>query len=187
MTAETLAAAIFSVLVSLLPPDRSAALHSRQYPGSAETAQVRLERYGAIARDLADVSLERAASREELRAASLLVAVAVRESGLDPDVDAQRCSTERIAGRGANCDGGKSGTIFQLREAPETRERAARRSLRGMLGSYRRCAAMPPRERLGGWFLGGRCDDPRGRALSLDREALAERVEGMLRVALRAK
>lgn len=187
MTLESLAAALLAVLVQTLPPDRTAALHAEQYPSAAESGAARQERYAGIASDIATAALEQGSRDAQLDAAALLAAVAVRESRLDPDVDRQWCTPERVASRRWDCDGGRSGTIFQLRRPPATRLEAARRALSGMLAGRRQCAraGLPPLERLGGHFLGRGCDNPRGRDLSRDRETFALQLQSKLRTALR--
>lgn len=189
MTLESLAAALLAVLVQTLPPDRTAALHAEQYPSAAESGAARQERYAGVARDVAAAAMRVPGKDGQLDAAALLLAVAVRESRLDPDVDRQWCAPERVASRRSDCDRGRSGTIFQLRRPPETRAEAATQALRGMLAGRRQCAraGAPPLERLGLHFLGRSCDDPKGRAVSRDRETFALELQGKLRTALRAQ
>ena len=139
MTIDALAAWVLAALIWQAPPDRTAPAHARAWPSAAETVEARTERYGAIAADIAAAAVE---EPEPRRAAALLIAVAVRESGLAPNVDAPTCSRERIA-RGY-CDSGRARSIFQLQAAkPATRAEAARLALRALRRSQNACRGLP--------------------------------------------
>ncbi|APR88518.1 hypothetical protein A7982_13867 [Minicystis rosea] len=100
------------------PPDRFAAAQS--YPGWEETAEARSARYRSIAEDLQAVAYDPAerplfaGKRGRARTAALLLALALKESGLAPDTDRGPCYRGRD-GRNARCDSGRSACMLQIR------------------------------------------------------------------------
>lgn len=181
MLQPLLFAFVLAALRGELPPDRTSALHAVSFPWAAETAEQRDERYVSIAQDVAAAAaLE--APEHRARLAALLVAVALRESALAPDVDLPECHPDRVAGkgaaRGATCDGGRARSIFQLQNFRAETRAAFAVETRAAIGRSRRACAkagLPPEERLAA-FASGDCNKEAGKKLSRDREAYAARI-----------
>lgn len=98
--------------------------------------------------------------------ASLLVAIAVGESGLARDADEGPCY--RRGGYTKRCDNGAAASIFQcqavgfytIAELFGSREKAADQALRVARSSLGRCGKLDARDKLSG--LSGRCIDGPG-------------------------
>ncbi len=171
----TLADAVLTVMLALSPPERWTAL-----PGHEEAPAARLERYGAIARDIA------AEGRDEA-GAGLLLAVAWHESGFAHDVDTGRCY--RGPGWEGRCDSGRAVCLTQLqlprreREAARTDRRTCLRlGLEGIRRSLATCRTSIPAHRFAG--LSGSCS--RGLAGSRRIHAIHVRASAQLGAALRS-
>jgi hypothetical protein len=176
MLQVAIAAFVLAAIRGELPPDRTSALHAKAFPWAVETAEQRDERYVFVAADIAAAAfLEPAEHRARL--AALLTAVALRESALAPDVDLLECHPLRVKNvKGANCDGGKAASIFQLWGFRAPTRAAYALEARAQIGKSRRaCQKLPPEERLA-VYARGNCESARGRELSRDREAYAARI-----------
>lgn len=122
-----MAAWVFSLLVLLAPPAKLAALPA--FPGWAETAEQRTDRYRSIAEDIA-------ATTADPREMAVLVAVGYHESAYAPDADRGPCY-RGPRGDGPRCDAGRAVSIFQVqamgandaRELFADRRKAAKRAL----------------------------------------------------------
>jgi hypothetical protein len=172
-----LADAVLTVMLALSPPERWTAL-----PGHEEAPSARLERYGAIARDVAEVAKTPAA-------AALLVAVTYHESGWSFDVDRGECY--RGPGWEKRCDAGRAVCIAQIQAAPAQHEAARtdrkaclRQGLTGIRRSIHACSKGPGDPlRFAG--LSGSCT--RGHAGSRRIHALHRRAADQIGAALRPK
>lgn len=138
--------------ISLAAADRA------EYPEAQESQDQRRARYESIAEDIAAVAPDRGS-------ASLLVAIAVHESGLARDVDLGPCAPARVKKGG--CDGGHAMTLFQVHgfSSWPTRREAALRALKMARSSQKLCAHLPSAERLA-VYTRGRCSSAEGRRLS---------------------
>lgn len=123
---------LVALMVALSPPGRVP---------ERETTAAALERYEAIAEDIATVT-------RQPRTAGLLVAIAVHESGLRLDID-------QGLTRG---DGGRAIGIFQLQNiSPDlSRRQQAGIALARVERSFRACSENPERFRLAA-YASGRC------------------------------
>jgi hypothetical protein len=126
-----MAAWLLALLLAAVPPGLVPA---------RETEEAARERYASIAEDLAAVTT----SRTE---ASLLIAVAVHESGLRLDVD-----------QGLTRGGGRDVCLLQLRSPPAAaltdRQACLRAGLRLVRASLAACRAAPERDRLAQYASG---------------------------------
>lgn len=146
---------IFALLVSHIP---LAAADRAPYPEAVETRDERRARYESIAEDIAAVAPDR-------ESASLLIAIAVHESGLARDVDLGPCAPARVKKGG--CGGGRAMSMWQIEglKCWPTRREAAALALRKARGSQQQCRHLPYQERLA-IYARGRCSSAEGRRLS---------------------
>lgn len=165
MTTFELCLWVLSALTEHVPPERV----SPRFPQAVETLEEKHDRYVDIAWDIASVSSNK-------RDAALLVAVAIKESGLARDVDLGPCDPARV--RLGQCDAGRAKTLWQLQAVdgwPDRRE-AARMALKRLRHSEKRCRDLPAEERLAA-YAAGTCTSSAGRKISRDRVEFARRIE----------
>lgn len=183
--------AIVAWMVGLMlwqaPADKLAAMRARDGL-SAETAEARASRYESIAKDIVEVTMDGKAQplfggkHGRVRTAAFVLAVALRESALDEDVDRGPCYRE---GKWAwRCDHGRAACILQIQPAGgETlgalfadRKLCLRTGIRRMAASFSVCTPRGPDSdqtltmdhRLA-QYARGWCDNAEGRKLSEDR------------------
>lgn len=167
-----MAAWVFVLLCALAPPAKLAALPA--FPGWAETAEQRTDRYRAIAEDIAAVT-------PDTRELAVLVAIAIHESGLAPDVDLGPTCYRGPRGDGPRCDFGKAVSIFQIHADGEdaklligNRRTAAKRALALMRRSARACVPKHGPEAALRIYASGTCEG--GAKASTDMVKLARRL-----------
>lgn len=173
MTADAIAALVLSWVTRELPPEKYS--RAPRYPEAAETVEERTARYREFAGDVAQVLEEELPAAARRPMAALLVAVAIRESGLAKDVDAPSCSPTRV--RGGGCDGGRAKSVWQVQQAEPfaTRRDAAREALRRVRRSLSACRSLPAESRLAA-YAAGVCGSSAGQRLSRDRFTLARKL-----------
>lgn len=170
----TIEAWLVALAVAFAPPDKH-----EKIPTWNETVEARVARYGTIATDIAFV-VDRAAeplpglNRSE--SAALVLAVAIGESGLQPDVDLGPCYRKGPFWR--RCDAGKAVGIMQLQVRYHLRAKLFKdrrallaRAYQGIRGSLLACAKLPTHERLA-VYGAGTCTNVGGRAGSRRRWGL---------------
>ena len=185
---------VLSLLVSIAPPEKLAALP--QFPGWEESAVASRARLSSVADDITEAVLsgeplgfQGKHAAEEM--ARLLVALAGAESRFAPDVDGFACY--RGPGQASRCGGGRYVTIWQLDPKvvaqvehidPATlkdRKVAARIAIRFARRSRATCRRLGPNAALDIW-VGGHCDElgnTQIRNYGLVRLAAAARLPGM--------
>ncbi len=189
MDTSPVTAWLYALMVWAAPPDRFAAAHS--FPGWQETVEARSARYRSIAEDLVATVYDPAerpafaGKNGRARTAALLLALAIKESGLAPDADRGPCYRGRN-GQSQRCDEGRSACMLQIRvgtgTTPEgwTREELfadRRKCLRAGLHRARRSVGACSREGpdfILNAYASGVCG--RGHQESRERVALAERL-----------
>jgi hypothetical protein len=123
MSTTALVAWLQALMVWAAPPARFAA--AQTFPGWQEMPEARLARYEKIAEDLVATvydPAERPVFAGKLgraRTATLLLALALKESGLAPDADKGPCYRGK-SGTSPRCDEGRSACILQIRVAKGT-------------------------------------------------------------------
>lgn len=164
---------LFTMMVAAAPLERAERIEP--FPGWAETAAERGERYAAIAADLEAVVYDPEVKpifrgpRGRAKTAALIMAVAFHESGFARDVDFGPCYRGK-SGDGTRCDSGRAACLMQvhadhgktpdgwtLQELFEDRKKCFRAGLRLLRSSFGQCRANAYEHRLAA-FASGRCD-----------------------------
>jgi hypothetical protein len=123
MSTTALVAWLHAIMIWAAPPARYAA--SQSYPGWEETPEDRTVRYRTIAEDLVAAVYDPAerpvfdGKFARARTATLLLSLAIKESGLAPDADRGPCYRGR-SGTSPRCDHGRSACILQIRVGKNT-------------------------------------------------------------------
>jgi hypothetical protein len=154
---------LLALALQFAPPERS-----KQLPGWEETVEQRTARYAAIAEDIwHTVKTGRHINGlGKRRTAALMLAVAIGESGLDPDTDKGPCY--RGGKYRPRCDYGHAASMWQIKlgrgkTAQEgwgqadlfaDRRKAAAVALRGIRGSWWMCRRLPEAHRLAAYGSG---------------------------------
>lgn len=156
---------ILSVLVTLSPPDRAAAVPA--YPGWAESAEARRARYESIAADFDAALDDEQVFRERTpharrHSAAYVIAAAFHESGFAKDTDLGPCY-RGPDGKGPRCDSGHAVSMFQIRADGDEatvyqhdRKAATLEAIRRIRRSLGSCRKLPPERRLA-VYASGNC------------------------------
>ncbi len=164
---------LVALMAAFSPPERAAT--AQAFPGWAETAEQRTERYRGIASAVREVAWDPeekpvfGGSRGRQRTAALLLAIAWHESGFARDVDLGPCFRGR-ANDGARCDFGRAHCLMQvhardgktsegwsLAEIQADRSKCFRAGLHLVQRSFAACRESPPKHRLAA-YGSGRCN-----------------------------
>lgn len=142
----------------------------RDLPGWSETAEEMQARYAAIGEAIEAAALASSSGHSDQSEAALLVALAIEESALAPDVDRGPCYRGTRGGPWwSRCDGGTSFSVWQVKaytkadgsrvsgaELQADRTLAAKRALSLAVSSLALCAkkVADPRDRLSAYIRG---------------------------------
>lgn len=162
---------LVAAMVWLAPPEKLVLAPS--FPGWAETAQHRLERYEAIATAIHEVAYNPSEKpmfhgpRGRAAVAALLLAVSYKESAWAHDVDVGPCYMGKNPGKWPRCDGGQSACPMQIKIGSGTtkegwsqadlfgdRRKCYAAGLRLIRQSYRACKNNHPDHRLNAYASG---------------------------------
>jgi hypothetical protein len=181
---------LLTLALHFAPPTRA-----HQFPGWVETEEQRTARYAEIAQDIYDVVYDEESKpipgMSRARTAAYMLALAIGESGLDPDADKGPCYREK--GWWRRCDAGEAASMWQVRVGKgflfdgdrrvrmkhlfAERKTAIRVALRAVRGSFWACRKSSPEHRLA-VYGSGTCSNKAGMDGSADRYKLAKKLWG---------
>lgn len=158
---------LYTLALAFAPVDKA-----RTWPGHEESPEDRRARYMEIATDIAAVAFDESErpiwGMGRVQTAAMLLALAIGESNLDPDVDGGPCY--RGGAYRSRCDYGRAFSIWQIMigkgRTPEgwtgaqlnaDRQKAARTALHTARASWWSCRRRPDEHRLA-LYAAGRCD-----------------------------
>ena len=175
---------ILAIALHILALKFAPIARAKDIPTHPETHAQRRARYASIATDIAATVEEHGPiiGYSKWQTATIMLGLAIGESGLDPDADLGPCYRKGVYR--SRCDGGLAVGIIQLQDRSISKREAMfadrrlllRRALKAIKGSFGVCRGRPHLERLSA-YASGSCTNKAGQRGSSKRLSLAARLE----------